>query len=113
MFNSLDLLIIAVMILGAAGLLSLALMFLLKNRTAQRVFRYIAAALGVYVGTVGFRINWPGFPVQVILAVVFALAAIGAVVLERIRKGDGKAFLTARVIGAAALLLGMLNAFFV
>lgn len=113
MLNSLDLLIIVVMGLAAAALLGLVLMFLVKNQTFRRVCFYLVAALGVYIGTVGFRINCPGFPVQMALAVVFALACAGAVVLERVKKNDDKAFRTARILAAAGLVLGMANAFLV
>ena len=71
------------------------------------------AALGVYIGTVGFRINWLGFEIQAGLAVVLALVCIGAVVLERLKKNDDKMFLLARIAAAAGLVLGMVNAFLV
>ncbi len=111
MFTSLDLLIIAVMALAAAGLLALALMFLIKNKTAQRVCLYTVSALGLYMGYVGFRIHFPGFPVQMLLAVALGLTAIGAVVLERLGKDDEKKFCIARILAAVAMVAGMLNAF--
>lgn len=113
MFTYLDLLIVVVMALAAASLLALALMFLVKNRTAQRVCFYIVAALGVYIGTVGFRINWPGFTIQVGLAVVLALACVGAVALERLKKDDERMFRLARIMAAVGLVAGMANAFLV
>ena len=113
MFTYLDLLIVVVMALAAAGLLALALMYLIKNKTAQRVCLYIVAALGAYVGTVGFRINWLAFDFQAILAIVMALVCVGAVVLERIKKGDDKFFRMARVMATIGLVVGMANAFFI
>ena len=113
MFTFLDLLIVVVMALAAASILSLLLTFLVKNKTAQRVFFYVIAALGTYIGTVGFRINWPGFGFQVILAVVMALLCIAAVVLERLKKHDAKMFLAARVMASAGLVIGLANAFLV
>lgn len=113
MFTYLDLLIVVVMALAAAGLLALVLMFLIKNRTAQRVCFYIVALLGVYIGTVGFRINWPGFIIQVGLAVVLALVCAGAVVLERLKKDDERMFLLARILATVGLAAGMANAFVV
>ncbi len=107
----LDLLIVVVMVLAAVSLLALALMFLSRNKTARRVCLYTVAALNLYIGYVGFRINWPGFLPQAILAAVMALAGIGAAVLERLSKGDEKKFRIARVLASAALLVGMLNAF--
>lgn len=113
MFTSMDLLIIAVMALAAAGLLGMALMFLIKNKTAQRVCLYIVAALAVYIGYVGIRINYPGFILQVALAGVLALFAIGAVVLERVKKGEDKVLMFSRIATAAALVIGMANAFMI
>lgn len=74
---------------------------------------YIAVAFGVYIGTVGFRINWPGFFFQSSLAVVMALVSIAALVLERVKKGDEKSFRLARLLATAALAVGLANAFLV
>ena len=112
MFTSMDLLIIVVLALFAAGIAALALMFLLKNNTAKRICLYIVAALGLYIGYAGAYINYPGFMTQVVLAVLFALAGAAAVVIERIKKSE-TAPLLSRVIAAAALVLGMANAFLI
>lgn len=113
MFTFLDLLIVVSMGLMAASALALALMFLLKNKTAQRVCLYVVAALGVYIGTVGFRINWLGFEFQAGLAIALAVVSVGAVVLERLKKNDEKLFLLSRLLATGALALGMVNAFLV
>ncbi len=111
MFTSLDLLIIVVMALAAAALLSIALMFLIKNKTVRQVCLYIVAALGLYMGYVGIRIHYCNLPLQMLLAGIFGLTAIGAVALERIGKGDEKRSLIARILATAALIFGMINAF--
>lgn len=113
MFTFLDLLIVVVMALAAVGLAGLSLMFLVKNRKVQQVCLYIVAALGVYIGTVGFRINWPGFEGQVGLAVLMAVVSAGAVVLERVKKGDDKFFRLSQILATAGLVIGMANAFFI
>ena len=113
MFTFLDLLIVVVLALAAAGMLAMALMFLIKNKLVQRVCLYVVIALGVYIGTVGFRINWLGFEVQAGLAILMALVGIGALVLERVKKNDEKMFLLSRIMAAGALVVGMANAFFV
>ena len=105
----LDLLIVVVLALAAVSLVAMALQFLVKNRTVKRVCFYIVAALGVYMGYVGFRILWPGFAAQVVLAVLAALVSVGAVVLERRSKGEK--LLPAQLMASAALIVGMLNAF--
>jgi hypothetical protein len=111
MFTSLDLLIIAVMALAAAGMLSLALMFLIRNEKVRRICLSIVAALAVYMGYVGFRIHFPGFLPQMILALVLGLVGVGAVVLAKVKKDNKKVFLTARIMASVAMVAGMLNAF--
>ena len=99
------------MALAAVTLLSLALMFLIRNKTARKVFFYIASAFGLYMSWVGFRIGFGGlFPLQIAIGVLTALMCIGAFVLERVSKGNNKMFLIARIISAAALVLGFFNA---
>lgn len=113
MFTFLDLLIVVSLVLIAASMLSLALMFLIRNKKVQRVCFYITAALSLYIGYVGVQINWPGFYHQAVLAVVLAVVSLGAVVLERIKKNDDKMFLVARIAAAAALVTGVANALLV
>ena len=111
LYTSLDLLIIAVMVIAAVGLVALALMFLLRSPKARRVCLYMGAALGMYLGYVGLRINLHGFALQSALAVALALAAIAAVVLVIKRKDDEKMFRLARLMTALSVVVGMMNAF--
>ena len=111
MFTFLDLMIVVVMALAAASLVGMALMFLIKNKTVQRICLYIVAALGMYVGTVGWRINWLGFEFQAGLAVLLASVSAGAVVLDLVGRKNRVCSLIARIAAAAALVLGMINAF--
>lgn len=113
MFTYLDLLIVVALSLIAFGLVSLALMFLLRNQTAKRVCFYLASALAIYLGYVGMRINWPGFTNQVVLGAVMALVGIGALVLTFLRKGDAKVFRTAQIMTAASVVVGIANAFLI
>lgn len=101
-------LIVVVLALAAVGLVAMTLQFLVKNRTVKRVCLYIVAGLGVYMGYVGWRILWPGFAAQVVLAALAALVSAGSVVLER-RNQDK--LLTAQLMATAALIVGMVNAF--
>lgn len=113
MFTSLDLLIIVSMALIAASFLSVVLMFLIRNIKVQRVCFWITAALGVYIGYVGIRITCMDFDGQAILAAAMALVSIGAFALERVRKGNDKMFLYARIAAASALIIGTANALLV
>lgn len=113
MLTSLDLMIIVVMVLAAASLLALALLFLSRNEKVRRICLYVTAALGVYMGYVGTQINWPGYTSYVIVAVVMALVAVGAVVVERLYKGQEKQFKLARAMAAVSLVVGMVNALFI
>ena len=107
----LDLLIVVVMVLSAASLLAMALMFLVKSKKVQHAFFYLVVALGIYMGYVGFRILSPTVIWQTVLAVLMALTSLGALMLERLRKGNEKMFLIAKIAASAALVVGMFNAF--
>ena len=111
MVTFLDLLVVVVMVLCAVSLVAMALMFLVKNKKVKQICLYLVAALGVYMGYVGFRIMWVNSLAQTGLAVVMALTAIGAVVLERLSKDSEKKFRMAQVLASAALVIGMFNAF--
>ena len=113
MITFLDLLIIVSMALLAGSLLSVALMFLVKNRKVRRVCLWIAGALSLYVAWVGVYINWPMFYGQAVIAAAMALVTIGALALSVIKKDDDKAFLIARIAAAAALVIGVVNALMV
>ena len=111
MLTFFDLIIIVVMALAGAGLLGTLLMFLVKNRIVQRICLYLVATLGVYVGTVGWRINWMGFEGQAFLAVALAAVSAGAVVLDIVAGKHRVCSLIARITATAARVLGMINAF--
>ena len=111
MLTSLDLLIIVFMALGAATLLSLGLMFLLRNKKAKKVCFYVTSALGISMSWVGFRIGFGGmFPIQMALGIATALVCVGAIVFESVRKGNDGAFLVSRILSASALVIGFFNA---
>ena len=102
----LDLLVVVSGGLLAAGVLALALMFLLKNEKARRVGLYAAGALGVYLGYVGFRVNAMSFGSGGVIALVLALGSVAAVALDRFL--DRKDI--PRMLAAVCLVGGMMNA---
>ena len=111
MFTSLDLLVIVFAAFAAITLFALALMFLIKNKTAKRVCFYVTSALGLYISWVGFRIGLGGwFPIMMAVGILTALACIGAFILERASRGNNKMFFIARILSASALVIGFFNA---
>lgn len=110
MMNSLDLLVIVFMVMAAAALLSLTLMFLARRSRLKQICLYIASALGVYTGYAGIRIGSVFFPMKAAVGVLAAITAIGAAVLERIAKGNNKKLIIARIMAAASVIVGMVNA---
>lgn len=103
----LDLLVIVSGGIITAGLLVLLAMFLLKSEKARRVCLYIAAGLGLYLGYVGYRVNAMSFGAGSMIALVLALAAVGAVVLDRlVARRD-----IPRIVAAVSVVGGMMNAF--
>lgn len=103
----LDLLVLVSGGIIAAGLLTMAAMFLLKNEKARRVSLYLAAALGVYLGYVGWRVNAMSFGTGSMIALVLGLAAVAAVVLDRVLERKD----IPRLVAAVSLVGGMMNAF--
>ena len=111
MFTSLDWLIIVAMVLAAATLLSLCLMFLLKKRLGKRISLYAVSGLALFVSYVALYIGIMGwFPGQMFFGALTALAAIGAIVLDIISKNSDKLQKTSRFLAAGALLVGFANA---
>lgn len=107
----LDLLVVAAVGLAAAGVLVLALMFLVPNERVRRVCLYAAAGLGAYLGYVGWRINALGTSGGGLLALVLALVGLGALVLERLWRQDPARQLIPRLAAAVSVLGGLANAF--
>lgn len=111
MLNFLDLLVVVFMVLSAVSLLALCLMFLVRNPRIKKICFYIVAALGIYAGSIGIRIGTFLFPVQTTVGVLAAAASIAAIVLVATSTGNEKKFKIARLMAAAALVVGMINAF--
>ena len=114
MFTTLDLLVVAFLVLTAATLCALSLMFLLKNSKAKKVFFYIACGLGLYLSWGGLSMGLLGmFTEQIVIGLLTAVMCVASFAVERIGKGNEKMFLAARIVSAAALVLGMANAFMI
>lgn len=107
MLTFFDLIIIIAMALIASGLLAIALMFLSKNEKTKKISFYITSILGIYMGTVGLRILWPGFVGQCALAVAMMLLSIAAIIVFK------KKMQYAQIMTTVALVIGTCNAFFI
>ena len=69
------------------------------------------AALAVYMGYVGFRINRFASPAQSILALVLAGVGTGAVALTLLPRSTQRRHQSARFMAAVSLIAGLANAF--
>lgn len=115
MLTSLDLLVIAFMVIMSLAVLAVCLMLLMKNKTVKSIALYVCAAITVYVGIAAFVNFFTLFLGQAIAGLVAALAAVASVVLERVsaKKQDEKLFKAARITALAALAVGVINIFFI
>lgn len=111
MMNSLDMLVIVFLVLFAASLVSLFLMFLMKKPLVQKICFYLVAVLGVVSAYIGIQISGGGlFPGQLAVGVIAGVASIASIVLSLIGKDKEKSFKTARILAAVALVVGVINA---
>ena len=111
MLTFLDLLVVVFVGMSALSLLAICFMFLVRKPTLRKISFYLVVAFGIYASTVGLRINGFMFPLQTAIAVILGLLSIAALILERLSKGNKRKYLIARILAAAALIAGMLNAF--
>ncbi len=107
----LDLLVVVVMALIAVSVVTIGLMFLVKNEKIRKIAFWIISVLGIYIGYVGVRIMRFGFPFQTLVAVLMALASVGSIILTLCAKNDEKKLVAARIMASVALTVGTINAF--
>jgi len=113
MFTFLDLLVIVFMVLTAASLLSICLMFLSRKPLLKKISFYIVVALGIFVCSVSLRILSAMFPVQFAFGIAMGVVSIAALMLELLSKGDHKKARIAHIMAAVSLVAGVINAFMV
>lgn len=114
MLTSLDWLVILFMGLAFASLLSLALMFLLKNKVVRYIAMGLVLATAASAAFFGFMVGITGyFMGQLAIALLSFSLIAAAIVLGIIGAKRPKLFLVARIVAAASLVLGMLSAFFI
>lgn len=113
MLTSLDLLILVFIGFAFAVLVSVCLMFLIKNRIVRRVCLYISIVIGIIMAFLGYMISSGMFPMQTATAMMTALASVGALVFDIVGRKNDKLFLVARIIAAASVAVGFINAFLI
>ncbi|MBR4865781.1 MAG: hypothetical protein IKU11_03770 [Clostridia bacterium] len=114
MLNFLDLLVIVFLAVAAFSLLSVVLMFVVKNPLVQKISLglTVLVSLGLGVSYLPSFLNF-GFDGQFAAGILFILMGIGGGVLALAAKDDPKKFLAARILAAAGLVLGIANAFLI
>ena len=109
--NSLDLLVIVSVALAAVSLLSLCLLFLIRNPRIKALFFYIVAALGICTGYIGFRIGAFLFPAQTAVGVAVAVVSTAAIALFATGRNSERRTKIAQFAASGSLLIGFANAF--
>lgn len=110
MITFLDLLVIVFMALIVASLLALCLMFLARKPKLKRVCFFIVAALAIYASTIGIRIGFGLFPIQTTVGFLMIALAVIAIVVNLLSKEDKKKRNISNILGAAALIIAVVNA---
>ena len=114
MITSLDLLVILFMGLAFAALLSVVLMFLIKNKVVRYVAMGAVLVTAACAATFGFLVGFAGaFLGQIAVAALAVLLIPTAIVLSIIGAKHKNLFLVARLVSVASMVLGMLSAFFI
>ena len=109
MLNSLDLMVMIFMALATLSLLSLSLLFLVRNPRIKKVCFFMVAVLALYAASIGVRIGGFLFPVQTAVGVAAGIVSIAAIVLVLTGKGNEKKFNLARTMAAASLVIGIVS----
>ena len=114
MLTFLDLLVIVFLAVAAFALLTTVLMFVAKNTRVQKICLWLSvlASLGLSVSYLPSFLTFD-FVGQFAAGILFALLSVGGGVLAILAKGDEKKFLVARILAAAGLVLGIVNAFLI
>ena len=110
MLDSLDWLVIVFMATSAAALLGLCLMFLMKNETVKKISLYGLAAIGVIVSWMNAQMTPISYMEETILGWGLGALSIAGVLLTIFGKSEKKMKI-ARILIAASVILGMVNAF--
>ena len=114
MFTNLDALVVLFMGLAFAALLSVVLMFLIRNKVVRYVAMGAVLITAACAATFGFLVGFTGaFLGQIAVAALAVLLIPTAIVLSVFGAKHPKLFLVARLVSVASMVLGMLSAFFI
>ncbi len=112
MMNSLDLLVIVFMAMSAVSLLAVCLMFLMKNETVKKACFWLLTLQGLLVSWLNAMMTPLGFPGELAFGWIFGGMSVAALLLALLGKGE-KHIRLARILAAASVVLGMINAFII
>lgn len=113
MMTFLDLLVIVFMAIATLGLLSISLMFLVRNKRVKQISFYAASIVSLYLCTVGIRMFWPMFPGQFAFGLLLGLMSIIGLILSFTGRSDEKKQKIARILASVSLVLGTANVFLI
>ena len=110
MLTSLDLLILVFIGLVAMTLVTVPLMFIIKNKIVRKIFLGIVCTLGVYMAGVGIYIGFGMFMIQTAIGVLALLSCIAAFIFGMVFSRNKWAFLATRIAAGASLVIALFNA---
>ena len=114
MLNSLDLLVIVFIGMVVFSIIGLALQFIVKNSTLQKVAFYFTAILGVLLAVFKYLCmpHTGLYTGQIVTGFALGLLAIAAVILQLVKK-DERSFQIAKTLMVISVIGGMINTFFI
>lgn len=111
MMNSLDLLVIAFMIMSVISILAVIAAFLFRNEKIKKAAVYFLSIWGLIVCWANVNMQ-PGYMFgEIALALGFGLLGIIALLLQLTGKKVPKSALIARILAAVSVVGGMIDAF--
>lgn len=113
MLNSLDALVIVFIAMAVLSILSVALQFIVKNKTLQKGSFYFAAILGVLLAVFEVLSTPPlGFAGEIYLGIALGALAATAVIFQLVKK-DERSFQIAKIFATVSVVGGMIGTFLI
>ena len=110
MMNPLDMLVIVFMVMSAASLLAVCLLFLMKKEWMKKICFYFLTLQGMLVSWMNAMMTPASFPGELALGWGLGAVSVAALLMELCSKSE-KTTRIARILAAVSVVLGMGNAF--